>query len=357
MTRNISKLTILTAIITMAFNICRADEPMVVTTWNIEHLGSPGRGFGGGFGGFGRYSQPLRRDELPRRTPEQLKNIAKFIHTNLKSDIIALQEVAITHQRRHRSLNKPLDQITAELNILQEGANWSYFLPYTNVVPEEEDERNMFVGFLWNQKRVRLVKVFEMSMVDQVLAGKELFARKPMIGYFEEVREDGSPGIDFVLVNIHLASGQEHDENHLIAMTLIEFGIAMDLAKHAVSEPSVIILGDFNENPEREDEEGKALTSPAMAEHMKFKGYINLTLPTMEFTRMNNKLNSLIDHVMVNRSAQALLLEPKAEVYKPGGGLLGNKEMFAPWRQTYSDHFPLSFKIKSGHDNDSDFFE
>lgn len=341
----------------MMVGISHADEPMVVTTWNIEHLGSPGRGFGGGFGGFGRYAQPQRFDELPLRTPEQLKEIAKFIHTDLKSDIIALQEVAITNQRRHRSRNKPLDQISSELNKLQEGANWSYFLPHVDVVPEKDDERNMFVGFLWNQKRVRLLRAFEMSMTDQVLAGKEIFSRKPMIGYFEEVRADGSPGIDFVLVNVHFASGQNNDENHLIAMTLIEFNIAIDLAKHTVSEPQIIILGDFNENPERADAEGKPLTSPALVAHMRFKGYTDLATSDMAFTRMNNRLDSLIDHVMVNRSARALLIEPKASIYKPGGGLLGKKELFADWRGTFSDHFPLSFKIKSSKDNDPDFFE
>lgn len=335
----------------------KAGEPMVVTTWNIEHLGSPGRGFGGGFGGFGRYALPPRQNELPRRTDEQLKDIAQFIHKDLAADIIALQEIGITHRRKHRSFCAPLDKVVTELEAVQTGSQWSYFLPHVDETPEHDDERNMHLGFLWNSKRVRLVKVFEMSLQDQVLAGKELFQRTPLIGYFEEIRDDGSPGIDFVLVNVHLASGQNNDENHLIAMTLIEYGISKDLAKHAVSEPSLVILGDFNENPERKDSDGRALTSPALVEHMRFKGYTNLTTPDMAFTRMNSKLNSLIDHVLVNHSAKAHLISPKGTVYKPGGGLLGNKDQFAQWRATYSDHFPISFQIKSAKDNDPDFFE
>ena len=261
------------------------DEPIVVTTWNIEHLGSPGRGFGGGFGGFGRYATPPRQDELPRRTDAQLADIAKFIDGDLKSDIIALQEIGITHKRRNRSLCKPLDKIVADLESAKEGADWAYFLPYTDEVPEYDDEKNLHLGFMWNRKRVRLVKVLEMSMRDQKLAGKELFQRIPLMGYFEEIREDGSPGIDFVIVNVHLASGQRNDENHLIAMTLIEFGIARDMARHAIAEPSIIIMGDFNENPNRKDAEGRALTSPALTAHMLFKGYTNLTKPEMQFTR------------------------------------------------------------------------
>ncbi len=335
----------------------QAGEPMVVTTWNIEHLGSPGRSFGGGLGGVGRYSTPLRHDELPMRNAEQLKSISNLIRNDLKSDIVALQEVAITHKRRHRSLNKQLDIITTNLETSQEGSKWSYFLPHIDVVPEDDDEKNMYLGFMWNNKRVRLVKVFEMSMADQVLAGKELFQRTPLIGYFEEIREDGSPGIDFVLVNVHFASGQQYDENHLIAMTLIEFGITRDLAKNTVSEPSIFILGDLNENPARKNTDGKPVSSPALHTHMHFKGYTNLTTADMGFTRMNTKLNSLIDHIFANRSATAHLIEPKATIYKPGGGLLGKTELFPAWRGTYSDHFPLSFKIKSAKDNDSDFFE
>ena len=348
------KLSFILAILSTSL---QAGEPMVVTTWNIEHLGSPGRGFGGGYGGFGRYATPPRQEELPRRSDEQLKNIAHFIQKDLSADIIALQEIGITHRRKHRSLCAPLDKIVTELETVKTDSKWSYFLPQVTETPEHDDERNIHLGFMWNSKRVRLVRVFEMSLQDQVLAGKELFQRTPLIGYFEEIREDGSPGIDFALVNVHLASGQQNDENHLIALALIEFGIAQDLAKHTVSEPSVIILGDFNENPERKDSDGKPLTSPALVEHMRFKGYTDLTTPDMAFTRMNNKLSSLIDHVMVNRSAIAHLIEPKGTVYKPGGGLLGDKELFADWRATYSDHFPISFKIKSAKDNDSDFFE
>ena len=45
-----------------------------VTTWNIEHLGSGGRGFGGGFGG----------GSIPMRTDAQLRDIADFIKNDLE---------------------------------------------------------------------------------------------------------------------------------------------------------------------------------------------------------------------------------------------------------------------------------
>ncbi|MEW6359316.1 MAG: hypothetical protein AB1696_23475 [Planctomycetota bacterium] len=45
-----------------------AQPDLTITTWNIEHLGSPGRGFGGGYGGYGSGSIPPRDQPLPTRT-------------------------------------------------------------------------------------------------------------------------------------------------------------------------------------------------------------------------------------------------------------------------------------------------
>ncbi len=329
-----------------------------ITSWNLEHFGSPGRGFGSGYGGFGRGSIPERFNELPPRTTQQLQAIATFIQNDLGSDIIALQELGITSQRLGRSLCAPLNEVVNYLE-QQKGnpSKWAYFIPQVEVTPPEDDEKNVNLGFLWNQKKVRLQRVFEMSVGNQILAGKELFERKPLVAYFETILPDGSGGMDFVLVNVHLASGQDRDENHLIAMTLIEYQIQRDLASQAVSEPAIVILGDYNDNPARVGPDGASLTSPALVEHLKFKGYTDLTAPEMKFTRMDARLSSLIDHVWLNQSAYNLLAKPTATINKPGGGLLGKPELFAEWRLTFSDHFPITFQLLTGPDNDPDFFD
>jgi|GEM_PF-1718037 len=341
------------------------DDTLGVTTWNIEHLGSPGRGFGSGFGGFGRGSIPERWNELPKRTPEQLKDIGTLISKELKSDVIALQEMAITGRRNGRSICEPLNEIATELGSETKpgqekpALNWRYFLPYAEETPPSDDEKNTHLGFLWNQERVRPLAIFEMTLENQNLAGKALFERKPLVGYFEQILPDGSSGVDFVLVNVHLASGQHRDENHLIAMTLIEFEITRDLARHAIAESDIIILGDFNDsaNNGEETEDGVPKTSPALIQHMKFKGYTDLTTPDMGFTRMNSKLTSLIDHIMVNGSAARHLAQETATIYRPGQGARGDSALFADWRATYSDHFPITFRLALDDDDDRDFFE
>jgi endonuclease/exonuclease/phosphatase family metal-dependent hydrolase len=316
-----------------------ADE-LTVTTWNIEHLGSPGRGFGGGFGG----------GDLPKRTDSQLKQIAAFIKNDLKSDVLAVQEIAITRTRLGRSFSKPLDTVAAELNAAGD-AKWQYFLPSVKKTPPQ-NEHNEHLGFLWNAKRVRLLAVFEMDLLNQELAGKNLFDRKPLVGYFEAVDDQGKSKNDFVLVNVHLGSGQDNDESHLIAMTLIEYSLDRNLGQNAVTESDAIILGDFNDNPNSE-KNGKKLHTPALYAHMQFKGYVDLSTADLKTTRMNAQLNSLIDHILVNKGAKKHVEQDKATIFQPGGG---DSTKFAEWRKTFSDHFPLSFKLKITADDDADFF-
>ncbi len=333
-----------------------ADEPpppLTITTWNIEHLGTLGRGFGGGFGGFGRGSIPEGNKPLPLRSDADLKRIANLIENELHSDLFALQEVGITGMRSGRSLSEPLDKIVEHLN--RNGAKWAYFIPQVYETPPRDSEDNTFLGYLWNQNRVHLITIFEMSVSNPYMGGTDLFERTPLVGYFATLGSDGHPQNDFALANVHFASGQGHDENHLIAMTLIETRLAKDLAKHAVMESDLIILGDLNDNPTQVKADGSPKYSPAMHQHMQFKGYIDLVTPDMKTTRMNSNLDSLIDHILVNKSAQIGLVSTNATLYKPGGKK-GNSALYGEWRRTFSDHFPISFQLQIEPDSDSDFF-
>ena len=85
-------------------------------------------------------------------------------------------------------------------------------------------------------------------------------------------------------------------------------------------------------------------------QHMARKRYVDMVPESMEFTRMNNNLTSLIDHIMANSSARNDILESEAERFVPGPSTT-----FATWRGTFSDHFPLSFTLESKTDFDVDF--
>jgi endonuclease/exonuclease/phosphatase family metal-dependent hydrolase len=312
-----------------------AQEPITVTTWNIEHLGSSGRGFGGGFGA----------GALAARNNEQLKEIAELIRDELGSEILALQEIAITRIENGRSRSDQLDTISNEL-----GGDWSYFLPAAAAVPD--DDENMFCAFLWNGDRVNALNIFPLGLPNHDLAGGLLFARQPLVGYFEAIR-DGVGTNDFVLINVHLKSGQDNDENHLIAMTLIEHSLTDVLEDRLIKESDRIVLGDFNDNPYATTPAGNPKYSSALYQHMAFKKYVDLVTVETGATRMDENLTSIIDHVLVSVSARQHVPVDRVRKFMPGNG---DSSLFPDWRATFSDHFPLSFDITvATTDDDVDF--
>lgn len=272
----------------------------VVTTWNIEHLGSSGRGFGGGYGG----------GSIPLRTPDQLKDIATFIKYELGSDLLALQEIDVEVQ------DDKYD--SAELKVIAQhlGDDWKYYIPPPT---EYHHSKSMYVAYLWDSSTVRAKALLPMNL----------------------------PNHDIALVNVHLASGQGNDENHLIAMTLIEWNFSRKLKEIGVVESERVILGDFNDNPSKKRPSGSPTYSQALYTHMAFKGYKDHLTPEMGSTRMDSNLQSAIDHVLINSSAEKHLYG-QAELWKP------QQEDMAEWRQTNSDHFPISFKVTISTDDDAD---
>ncbi len=61
-------------------------------------------------------------------------------------------------------------------------------------------------------------------------------------------------------------------------------------------------------------------------------------------------MTSIIDHILVNNSADGHIPSVEADKFMPRGG---DTALFADWRATFSDHFPLSFtlKIKTSDDD------
>ncbi|MFK5948919.1 MAG: hypothetical protein QM500_09155 [Methylococcales bacterium] len=323
----------LITIIFLPFHIDANADDIKLTTWNIEHLGTSGRGFGGGFGG----------GSIPLRNDKQLKDIGEFIRDDLKSDIVALQEISIDYIEDGESRSEQLDIVIKEM-----GSDYRYYIPPQH---EDHDDESMYVGFLWNSSKVNAAKVAPLDVPNLKLAGKSLFDRTPVIGYFEIKTVNGSAN-DFVAVNVHLASGQHNDENHLIAMTMIEYRLNKALKSLQIKESDRIILGDFNDNPYAKSPTDKNIHTDALYHHMKFKGYSDFVTDDFHSTRMDNKLRSVIDHILVNKGAKKDIDEMKAEIYLPPSGKSG----FAQWRKTYSDHFPISIYINTlTKDNDVDW--
>jgi len=69
--------------------------------------------------------------------------------------------------------------------------------------------------------------------------------------------------------------------------------------------------------------------------------------------RKHYTAEQIIDHVLVNLNAKQQISMNKASIYLPGQG---DVTKYAEWRQTYSDHFPVSFEIEiDDEDDDVDY--
>jgi len=78
-------------------------------------------------------------------------------------------------------------------------------------------------------------------------------------------------------------------------------------------------------------------------------------LVTSDFhsTRVDNNLTSIIDHILVSKSAKRHIEQDKGEIHLPNGT---DNSRFIDWRRNFSDHFPISIKVKiENSDDDVDF--
>lgn len=140
-------------------------KSLKIATWNIEHLGSSGRGF------------PECKKDLKPRTENEFQKIAQFIKDELQLDIVAVQEVCITGKENNQSRSEQLDAIVKEL-----GTDWKYYLANVN---KEDFGFDMQNAFIYNSKKVDLSKSSEMEVPKFKVGEKPLFDRAPLVGYFE----------------------------------------------------------------------------------------------------------------------------------------------------------------------------
>ncbi len=298
-------------------------ETIRIATWNIEHLGSSGRGF------------PEIRTKLPLRTNDDFFKIAALIKDTLTLDIVAIQEVNITNTINNTSCSKELDSIINHL-----GTSWKYYLANVDTLLHETNMQN---AFIYNSTKVELSAVFELPVPAYHVGPKYLFDRVPLVGYFKSTNSNLN-NEDFILVNLHLASGQHNDENHLAAMVIVEQNLSTYMNQNGISnrEYDRIILGDFNDNPYAKDFNNAPKYLSTLYDYMQAKGYRDYVDQSFKSTRMNNNFNSIIDHILVKMQLQDNIKTLKANMYLPPDT---SKAGLKKWRTTFSDHFPIYIEV------------
>lgn len=120
-----------------------------------------------------------------------------------------------------------------------------------------------------------LIKSFSFDFPNEAIGtvgDKHLYDRLPLIGYFEAIKE-GKGTNDFIVINNHLVSGQNNDENHIAAMIILEQKLNDILKENKIKETDRIIFRDFNDNPFVRDKNENLRYTGILYDYMKWKNY------------------------------------------------------------------------------------
>lgn len=319
-------------------SVSTAQHGVRVATWNLEHLDGSSRG---GFGACG--------NNFDRREPADLAAIADLIE-ELNLDIVAIQEVKVTVENDGSSSNEDLSAIESNL-----GNHWDSYIAkkHTKVGVYHTGAGREQVAFLYNTQAVRMDTVFELVYPALRMQDSDVHDRHPLVGRFT-ILKDGEAKNNFVLVNLHLASGQSLKENKATGMAMIYNDVIRLVTASSFWDESdgengfeddIVFLGDFNHNPYREQtSQGDGIHSLLTNDNNTADpGFVNLVKEDMSFTRFNTSFSSLIDHIYVSRGMQEHLQFPQARIHFPFDD--NDCDEYAGWRERFSDHLPVYFKI------------
>jgi len=289
-----------------------------VGTWNIEHLGS-------------RTKFQNRPDAPPDRTAEQLEQVAKFI-AGMGVDVLAVQEIF-----NPAALQRLLTHL---------GDDYRFVLGTTGVY----GDTRISVGFLWNRARVELLHCGEMSDFPRKVGDLAVFHRKPVNAGFRAILADGSKGMDFRAITVHLkASRGTKNENKRSTEARILVDYIRKLAQDPAEDKDIVVLGDFNHTYGAPA--CQVFTAQDVLHYVRPSGQAPLK-PTIVW------FDEPIDHIALSQGIRAALLPDSHRVHSQlvdwsldGDALAASK---AVWRTTYSDHFPVTIELQSARDLDPD---
>lgn len=265
-------------------------EPLRIGAWNLEHFGS-------------------RND--PPRTDEDMQAIADYIR-DLDVQVLAVCEI---------NGEKPLQDLVKRI-----GPEWKFVLGTSGNVGQEGQ---VAPGVLWDDSRVDMLGAGELSELSGQTAAGLVFHRAPVVAAFR----DRAGGPDFRVVSVHFKAGrtpEDFDRRTAEGKSLRAY--LEKLASEENQDDDIVILGDFNHDPSAG--EADAWTDGGFAKFLTGRGR-----SIIHFDRQ-------IDHAVPLGSFEEI---------RVGSFEIHNREGLADakkWRNTYSDHFPVTVQLEAVPDDD-----
>jgi endonuclease/exonuclease/phosphatase family metal-dependent hydrolase len=258
--------------------------------WNLEHFGS-------------------RND--PPRTDEDMQAIADYIR-DLDVQVLAVCEI---------NGAKPLKELVKRI-----GPDWKFVLGTSGNVGQEGQ---VAPGVLWDNARVEMVGAGELSELSGQSSSGLIFHRAPVVAAFR----DRTGGPDFRVVSVHFKAGrtpEDFDRRTAEGKSLRSY--LEKLVSDSNEDNDIVVLGDFNHDPSAG--EADAWRDGGFAKFLTGRGR-----SIIYFDRQ-------IDHAVPLGTFEEIR-EGSFAVHNRDG-LRGAKK----WRNTYSDHFPVTVMLEALPDDD-----
>lgn len=300
----------------------------VVGTWNLEHFREGAvRGFPENTRGGPSYAP---------RTEAEYALVAGAIRDQLLARLLVLTE--INGQGPGRSAE--LDRVLAHLQ-----GHWTYDIGVTGGAQR--------VAMLFDSSAVRRNRCHEIDVPRQVVDGSDIFARDPFVCYFTFLDGARRPMNDFLMVGLHLASGQDKAANHDEAMrVLLERLHALRAdGTFPAGERDVLIMGDLNAS--RYDRYLENFWTGYDAGHFRFATLSpedGTEYPGTRLAGVPLYPRSQIDYVLASGMPGGML--EKLVMTTATVHLELVRDGFENFRRDYSDHLPVTVRVRVVPDDD-----
>ncbi len=271
-----------------------SDSPIRIGTWNLENLGS--------------------RDQA--RSQADFAKIAQVIRQS-EVQVLALQEV---------NGAQPLRQLLQEL-----GSDYSALVGTSGLYRSQG--KRIGLGFLWNHRQVQLLHCDELQDLPRRSQGLPIFHRLPLSAAFAVLDSQGKRRLDFRAVNIHLkASFDEESQKKRLAEVQELRRYLQGLLKEPDEDRDILVMGDFNHG----------YSDPAFA-RFTANGLVTYLRPDRPSPTIMHFAKA-IDHIALAKGNK-LKVTYLSVHHVP-------KNRRRAWRQSYSDHFPVTLQLEHQADLD-----
>lgn len=301
----------------------------MVGAWNLEHfsLGAQ-RGFPEDQRGGPSY---------PPRSAADFRQIARLIERELGASLMLLTEVDGVSLTRSPELDRLVEAL---------GPDWDYRLT--------ESGGHQHIAALFDRRALRLSKCVELNFAEEKLDQKDIFTRNPLACFFGFHDPRGRSLSDFIVVGVHLASGQNRVKNHNRAMSILVERLHESLRNGTFpsGERDLLIGGDFNASRYdryRErfwddfDPDGFRLVALAPSAKAEY--------PATRLGGVPLRPSSQIDYFLASSNrggALGMLVSPIAQVHTSTLSSLGAEG----FRRSLSDHLPVTIRLQVLPDDD-----